>query len=482
MRNHIVKPFAILGMLTLALQGLSQSVTTNAWTGNGDSNASGNWTASANWAGGNVPNTTNEVAELGNVTSGTRTVTVDASNAVFRVIWNQTSAATNVLDLQADLTVTSKHIAWEPANAVNPFGAEANAAYGPACGVLNLNGKALRLTGDVRSSVEIANTVNMTAGSILSPTASNSTTGNGLFFTGILNINAPGGTVVSQSGANSPMEIGIRSTGVMNLKAGTYEIKTTQDYERFALLSIYSGGTASITTGTVVRLQPSATFSGKSAAAIVNEGTFNQGGQITLRPSNPPSTGIYTNINGRIDNSGTWNVVSTNALINGNRYYGTTYAYGFFNNASGTLAGHGTLRWLDSQTATNRLSLTQAGTVAPGNAGVGVLTLTNMNVTAMANSVLAIEVNGPGSADKLVLSTGALNLAASDDVLDVALLGGFSPTTFRATILQYESRTGAFDEIVVDGTSNPSRWTVEYGATSADLVLLPPSGTVILAK
>lgn len=472
---------AVVSMLALGVPKQAQAVT-NVWTGSGNSNNGGNWSVAANWDANGVPDSITEIADLVNVTSGTRIVTNDVATSVFRVIWNQTSAATNVLDLQADLTVTSKHFAWEPANAVNPFGAEANAVYGPACGVLNLNGKALKFSGDVRSSVEIANTVNMTAGSILSPTASNSAIGNGLFFTGILNINAPGGTVVSQSGANSPMEIGIRGTGVMNLKAGTYEIKSISDYSRFVLLKIYSGGTASITTGAVVRLQPSATYDGKFATALVNEGTLNQGGQITLRPSNPPSSGSYTTINGRIDNNGTWNVTSSSALINGNKYYGTTYAYGFFNNANGTLAGHGTLQWLNSQTATNRLSLTQAGTVAPGNAGVGVLTLTKMNVTSVANSVLAIEVSGPSSADKLVLSTGALNLSASDDVLDVTLLGGFAPDTFRATILQYESCTGTFDEIVVDGKSNPYRWTVEYGATSADLVLLLPAGTVLLVK
>jgi autotransporter-associated beta strand protein len=81
------------------------------WDGNGDSNASGLWSAGTNWDSDTNPGPgAADTAVLPDVTVGTRTVTFDtaATSPVLQVDFNQaTAVATNILNIQKSLTVTN---------------------------------------------------------------------------------------------------------------------------------------------------------------------------------------------------------------------------------------------------------------------------------------------------------------------------------------------------------------------------------------
>lgn len=95
------------------------------WNGSGDG---ASWSDFGNWSGGTVPN--GENATLGDVTSGTRTISItSAVPAITALAMSQTTAgATNVLSLGADLTI----------NGTSPFAI--NPAAGTESVILNLVG------------------------------------------------------------------------------------------------------------------------------------------------------------------------------------------------------------------------------------------------------------------------------------------------------------------------------------------------------
>ncbi|PTX96237.1 hypothetical protein DB345_10635 [Spartobacteria bacterium LR76] len=94
-----------LFLLAVATGAASAQIT---WTGNGNPNNSGAWSDSANW-GGSVPDI-GDTAGLGNVTSGTRTVTYDAaaSGKLGGIdITQSTAGAVNAFSIKRNLTLTN---------------------------------------------------------------------------------------------------------------------------------------------------------------------------------------------------------------------------------------------------------------------------------------------------------------------------------------------------------------------------------------
>lgn len=83
------------------------SASAQTWDGNGDSNASGNWSTALNWNTDTVPSAGATVV-LGDVTAGTRTVTFDSGNTIGTLNFSQTTiGAGNVLDFTTGATVTN---------------------------------------------------------------------------------------------------------------------------------------------------------------------------------------------------------------------------------------------------------------------------------------------------------------------------------------------------------------------------------------
>ncbi|PAW78016.1 MAG: hypothetical protein B9S32_09015 [Verrucomicrobia bacterium Tous-C9LFEB] len=100
----------ILRALALAatLPFSTEAQTIIQWTGNGDANNSGIWSTTSNWDSGTPPGTSDTVT-LGDVSTGTRTITYDsaASGYLTKLTLNQTTAGSaNRLAIQRDLTLS----------------------------------------------------------------------------------------------------------------------------------------------------------------------------------------------------------------------------------------------------------------------------------------------------------------------------------------------------------------------------------------
>lgn len=100
-----------LRLLAVVAFGLTTTLHASSitWSGNGNSDNSGNWSASSNWDLTAVPGSLDS-ATLGDVTIGTRTVSYDitSNGSLSSLIMTQSTAgATNVFDIANNLTVAS---------------------------------------------------------------------------------------------------------------------------------------------------------------------------------------------------------------------------------------------------------------------------------------------------------------------------------------------------------------------------------------
>ena len=213
MKTRQLLPFAAI-ILTAAQPALAATI---PWDGNGTNNASGNWSTANLWDTDKSPGGT-DTAVLTDVTSGTRTVTFDttATSPVQQVNFDQTTAgATNILDVQKNLSVTNLITLGAPAGTerIN-IGSTAAAGFvlSPVSGLtLDTGGNlVMTATGNNATSYNLGNTggtgtfkiqggtltVAATTGTSSSTSASNTLSGSLTMTSGSLFIdNAGGGTV-----------------------------------------------------------------------------------------------------------------------------------------------------------------------------------------------------------------------------------------------------------------------------------------------
>lgn len=128
MKNTITnKTFALTLAAALPLISSAQSIIN--WTGNTNSNNNGTWSSSTNWD--STSPAANDTAILGDVTTGTRTITYDeaASGSLSTLQIIQTTAgATNTLAIQRALKIsTSFSIGANAGNAIVHFGNSSSA-------------------------------------------------------------------------------------------------------------------------------------------------------------------------------------------------------------------------------------------------------------------------------------------------------------------------------------------------------------------
>jgi autotransporter-associated beta strand protein len=121
-----------------------------------------------------------------------------------------------------------------------------------------------------------------------------------------------------------------------------------------------------------------------------------------------------------------------------------------------------------------------AGTVAPGDAGVGNLTVTGP-VNLQAGSTTAIEIASASSADRLVAS-GAVAVGGN---ATVSLLAGFKPArTDTFTVITGSSVTGTFANLnpfgLISSTDNGWAFTAAYSGTDVTLSQAVQRGDVNL--
>lgn len=80
------------------------------WDGNGDSNAGGNWFTTANWNPDGTPAFGGDTATLGDVTTGTRTITISGGSTTgvsFVSFTQSTAGAVNLLSVQKTFSISN---------------------------------------------------------------------------------------------------------------------------------------------------------------------------------------------------------------------------------------------------------------------------------------------------------------------------------------------------------------------------------------
>ncbi len=184
------------------------------WDGNGDSNASGNWSVGANWNPDTVtggPTTGGGLGDLGNVTTGTRTVTYDAAalnGAVSSLSFTQTTAG-----------------------AVNQ---------------LLINGKSL--------AVSNAFTLGATGGTALLTVGSTSTTSFNLTPTGGMTINSGGELALTGTGIGTGNVVGlgnITGTGLVTVAGGILRVSPSVGVTTNSVQNSIAGG-LTMTSGSII--------------------------------------------------------------------------------------------------------------------------------------------------------------------------------------------------------------------------------------
>ncbi|NJL70286.1 MAG: PEP-CTERM sorting domain-containing protein [Candidatus Competibacteraceae bacterium] len=494
--------------LALTLAGLLFSQSAHAaniiWDGNLNSNNSGDWGTTAgnelNW-GGDVNPGTGDVAQLLDVTTGTRTVTLQNATTVQALTMTQTtSGAVNQLTLNAGLTLTN-----QTALSLTPAVGE------PQSLVVNLNGQTITMSNSTNFGTT-THTLNGTwnfngAGSSLIATGTGNQQTHNFNVENTLNVSANatigrdnGGTGGGNNLAND-VNFNFGTASDVNVTSGTLTlIKRFRSDTNGSDLLVNNSGAFDIASGASVQLRRDNLSAGGTTQATTF--TNNSTGVVTLGGTLDffrAGTGTVVN---SVVNSGTFIVNGADAFVN--RSGGNTVA--FTNNSTGTLRGNSANDTLDYDNllTSTRMTITSSGVVSAGAghngtglASVGTLSLQDIDLTFTGvDSRLRLDIGGTGAAQFDVLSliagdnitAGLLTLDSVNTKLDLYYVNGFVPTSgFSINILNYGSVSGTFDlanNLSIFGATglgaSAANYSIAYGANTATLTLIPEPSTYAL--
>ena len=471
-----------------------------AWDGNGNSNNSGIWSTTPgdelNWAGDVNPGT-GDVAQLLNVTTGTRTVTLQDATTVQALTMAQTAAgAVNELTLNAELTLSNKTAL-----------SMTQATGEPESLVVNLNGNRVTLSHGSNDFNTTTNTAQGTwnfnaagSGYVQTSAANEQTLTNN--FQGIVNVSADATigreNTRTDGGANSnrALNINFASGADVNVTAGTLTFLNRVRSDGNSPLNVNNAGSFDITSGAAITLhRHSQNGTPTTTTTLANTGTLTNAGIINFQRTESAGNQV-------ISNSGTFIVSGTDATIN--RINGLTPT--FTNTAAGTLRGNSASDTLDydNLSSSTRMTVTSSGAVSPGaghdgtgTTSVGSLSLQDIDLTFTGvDSRLRLDISGTGAGQFDVLSliagdnvdAGDLTIDSTDTKLDLFYVNAFDPVAgYSITILNYGSVSGAFDlanNLTISGASgfaaDSSNYSIAYGADSAVLTLIPEPASLAL--
>ncbi len=512
MKNSIVISGLLTFLLMLSSPAIAQDIT---WSGDGDSDASGDWSDGDNWGGGVVP-TNSEQVILPSVSSGLRTVTQDTTGGVeasaIRFIQSG-SDGTNKLSLAGNIKLLTGSYETETENHEH---------------------SALRwefLNGATRDQVVI----DLNGFSVFTPNSPRSARG-GSNLSGIINFNAPGSSIhstyaghygarifgkliVTADGRIGRVNGGSNSTGNANIYVNsTGEIRVTgaefklemygkRGYDRSFTVS-NSGLITFDSDSTLAAVWTALSGSGSYGSLTFQNqaaGRINQGGKLHTRVHSNEQENQFTYI---IRNLGEWIVDGNLAVITRlNTSFRPQYLFmpDFLNLASGTLRGNSEEDCLefDEEEAdgTRRMPIFNSGKIAPGAgsaaedlASVGLLTLRDIDVVMEETGVIELDIGGIKEVemDRLVLAKGLNDPAVDAGTFDLTEGGTLQLVTaneydhsasFRRPVIIAGDVTGEFATVKLDGETfvdneleldNGTRYEVVY---KADAVWLYCFGT-----
>lgn len=456
------------------------------WDGNGDPNAGGAWEDAANWDAG-VPGSSDD-ARLLNVSSGTRSVVINAPQTINRLTLTQTTAgAVNQLNLLSNLVISGN---------ANPFAITATA--GQSSVVLNIGaGRTLSATHAGTITSTLAGTLNLGANSTFS-----------LYASGALSdLNAMTFGAVNATGTNGLMSVkadrnvgSATFTGAVTTTGGgsSLTIRRLNTSDVVSTLNMNftgndgAGNSLVGGAGTMTNLQGTngtlnftnrvslAGASGPDAGAILNFGS-------------PGGNGTYTaNFNGGLNLGAGARVLGSHngvaVTLNGSstfasgsefivRYLGNQGGATFANSGNLTmtdsdlnfdwvapLANNGTRNFTNSGTWVmeqgSSIAFASSGTMPLSGFGVGAANNNSGNLSIKSGSTVGFQS---------LFNTGTLNLGSSTGgVSDTEVFLGSPLGTFTAVNLKNGATSGDVDKagtINVLGNATLGR-TSYIGATT----------------
>jgi hypothetical protein len=257
----------LIAATALVVAGLCHHhASASVWDGSGDPDASGNWNVAANWEPDGVPSAV--TAELNNVTSGTRTVTLTATpSAINQLQMTQTTAgAVNQLNLNtvdADLLFDGS---------MDPLSLIPTAGAGSV--VLNLAGGDIDVATANGRTAALAGTVNLSNGSRFLLRNSGATAS--YTISGALNFdNTLGSTALRVD--NGQGSYTVNATGSISVVGGTTNIGRLSSGSTNRGQTLLNRGTVDIANGSRLTVRAAQSF---EIATYDNEGETNVGSAI----------------------------------------------------------------------------------------------------------------------------------------------------------------------------------------------------------
>jgi hypothetical protein len=403
-RGHL-SPGLLLALafpLLYVMSGLQLAAQTAEWTGD-----DGNWSADGSWSPSGVPDATGVL--LGDVASGTRTITYDSSNPdITSLALTQTTAgAVNTLTLSDTLTLTG--------TGPNVFNQTLGEGVGAGGIVVNLNtGGLIDLTASSAKSFANAGTLNLAGGGV-SFTASVISAQPTFTNTGI--VNSSGGSIVSvnthsSTGGNPAFTInnGLEegSGAQFNFTAGTTLLGRTVDGDRgafnlnnYGAISIAGGATVSLNNrveATGSSFGVITTLDNKAGAALVLGSATESGSAVIefTRDGNAPTNSSWSYA---LANSGTVSIYGQSKILNSS--LGAMNGLALTNNNGGilNLVGDATGILIGGDAASNidvrlNLSLVNDGIVNVqifAGAATGVTRFGNFSTAGNARGAVTID-------------------------------------------------------------------------------------------
>jgi len=457
-------------LLTAIAAPSIHAATAFSWDGGfvGGANNSGNWTDTTNWNPDGTPSLSNaDTVTLGNVTSGSRTISInngETATAKSLTFTQTTTGATNILSIASGGTL-------------NLGGGQTWAAATAGTSQVDLGG-IVDFTGFSSGNVNINNTLNFTAdGATLKSSNTNapSSSGTGFGFNGTVTVDVGSthtATIAYTQTRN--MYVAFGTTSTLSITTGTLEFSSAL-YNSSPGVSVTVNGATTIAAGAGLKLTSDSgnnAGGGSSGVLFTNSstGTLSQAGTITTNGRGSGGANTLTN-------SGTWKVNGTGAIIE--KLRSTSASPTFVNSSGAIFTGATAADKIDFNhtTAGTDIAFTNSGIIAAGNGSngsgltsVGTLTLVDFAVTnSVTTSSLVFDLGGTtaGQFDVLALQSGSMNL--TNATLAINLVNGFTPSTSSSwNILTSDvpaSVTGSFVGLTINGSPD-ANYSFAYNSST----------------
>lgn len=355
-------------LAALVLMPLTSRAVNVTWDGDTNANNNGTWETSANWSTA-VP-TTADNAQLLDVTSGTREVTISSGSPQTinkLTITQTTTGAFNVLNLNDNLTISGNAASF----AITATAGQSNI-------VTNIGaGKILLATHSATMTSTFAGTLNLGAGSIFKTEAVGASSDLSFSFAGPINVTGAGAEIIAKIGRNASGAAAFSGAITATGEGSTLTLRVLSSTD-------------------VLRNWGTMNFTG-------NDGSGNSVNLAAGTQFNIASNGNTTNFTNRVSLAGTSGPTAA-ATMTSSGTAGNAATTGTMNLNGGLTLGAGAKFTLDDRNAV--VNLAGTSTMATGSeirlkyndaAGQGGAVFANTGALAMDGAAVAIDWTSPAN-------------------------------------------------------------------------------------